>query len=306
MSKLASHTPRPRLLRSRGFTLVELLVVVAIIALLVSLLMPSLTRVKELARRTLCATNLHAIGKAWHFYFNENDNKPGALHHPHDELLWGDTLSQWNSFLHTKDWRLGPYYLGGGKLWQAGLLDQPGVFVCPSLERPSGQYYNQQRWAWRYVCPNAWRATLKNFWPPIPTHSSWTTYGRRRNNYYDNPGLASVAGGDHSDDQIQLSYTGVGAVKQPGTFSWMADTFVAPEVALESHVPTVNVLYLDGHVKYWEDKTGKVLYENGLPNWVWKVSGPGAEYNWKHDDIWMIIDGYHLEPLGSGTKGRNW
>ena len=48
--------------RMRGFTLIELLVVIAIISLLVSILIPSLKRAKELARRAVCASNLHQPG----------------------------------------------------------------------------------------------------------------------------------------------------------------------------------------------------------------------------------------------------
>ena len=46
---------------SAGFTLIEVLVVVAIIALLISVLLPSLARAKEMSRRTVCATRLHNI-----------------------------------------------------------------------------------------------------------------------------------------------------------------------------------------------------------------------------------------------------
>ena len=54
--------------KGKGFTLIELLVVIAIIALLVSLLLPSLSRARELAKRGICSTNLNGIGKAIKLY----------------------------------------------------------------------------------------------------------------------------------------------------------------------------------------------------------------------------------------------
>ena len=59
--------------KSRGFTLIELLVVIAIISLLVSILLPSLNRAKELARKVVCSANLHAIYYAWNMYRHEAD-----------------------------------------------------------------------------------------------------------------------------------------------------------------------------------------------------------------------------------------
>ncbi|MBI1373027.1 MAG: prepilin-type N-terminal cleavage/methylation domain-containing protein [Phycisphaera sp.] len=58
--------------RHRGFTLVELLVVVAIIALLISILLPSMVHARESAKRTVCASNLHQISVAATMYTNEN------------------------------------------------------------------------------------------------------------------------------------------------------------------------------------------------------------------------------------------
>jgi prepilin-type N-terminal cleavage/methylation domain-containing protein/prepilin-type processing-associated H-X9-DG protein len=52
--------------KSRGFTLIELLVVIAIIALLMSILMPALSRVKNQARTVACRANL----KQWNLYFS--------------------------------------------------------------------------------------------------------------------------------------------------------------------------------------------------------------------------------------------
>ncbi len=61
--------------RTKGFTLIELLVVIAIIALLVSILLPSLQRARELAKRAVCMANLNGIGKAFALYASEGDDR---------------------------------------------------------------------------------------------------------------------------------------------------------------------------------------------------------------------------------------
>jgi prepilin-type N-terminal cleavage/methylation domain-containing protein len=76
--------------KRKGFTLIELLVVVAIIALLISILLPSLSRARELAKRTVCASNLKEIGTAMYLYANDGDKFPATsgIHPAGDATYW--------------------------------------------------------------------------------------------------------------------------------------------------------------------------------------------------------------------------
>jgi len=78
----------------KGFTLIELLVVIAIIALLMSILMPALARVREMAQRVVCGTQLAGIGKAIAVYAGDDDSGrlpcAGFM-----ASIWGTTV--WNA-----------------------------------------------------------------------------------------------------------------------------------------------------------------------------------------------------------------
>ena len=87
-------------MRRKGFTLVELLVVIAIIALLMGILMPALARVRQLAFRMVCGTNLSGIGKAMLIYANDyEDELPRA----------GGRESEWGNVTWDAADRYGAY-----------------------------------------------------------------------------------------------------------------------------------------------------------------------------------------------------
>jgi len=62
-------------MKKKGFTLIELLVVIAIIAMLLAILMPALNKVKKIAQRVICGTNLKGLGTAETVYANDYDDE---------------------------------------------------------------------------------------------------------------------------------------------------------------------------------------------------------------------------------------
>jgi prepilin-type N-terminal cleavage/methylation domain-containing protein len=123
--------------RRGGFTLVELLVVIGIIALLIAILLPSLARARESAKNAQCLSNLRQLGMVYQFY--ANDNK--------DQIPIGyDGGSPWTGYFICQS---GAYYPLMGCLYQGHYLDAPQAFYCPSQNDPRWQY-----------------ATAENVYPP--------------------------------------------------------------------------------------------------------------------------------------------
>ena len=106
----------------KGFTLIELLVVIAIIALLLSILMPSLQKVKEQARNLICSTNEKSLFTAWSLYSSSNDGKLCNTYQ-YGSISFG---TPWQD---ESSWAWLPWVEATDTVFSVTILQTPGAYV---------------------------------------------------------------------------------------------------------------------------------------------------------------------------------
>ncbi len=118
-------------MKRKGFTLVELLVVISIIALLMAILMPALAKVKQLAHRMVCGTNLSGIGKSMIMYSTDNHEEYPIAGPPSSKRYgrWGTTAG-WQSQDRNQVWQSTATITSSFYLLIKFADAQPKQFVC--------------------------------------------------------------------------------------------------------------------------------------------------------------------------------
>lgn len=123
------------MIRRKGFTLIELLVVIAVIGLLVSILLPSLSRAMDQAKLVKCSANLHHIGKAAYLYAADNrsyvmrDSSVNQKRPGHE--LWA---AMYAPYLGGQE--VTPYERHWDEAYLTDLLDGMDVYRCPKVDDP--------------------------------------------------------------------------------------------------------------------------------------------------------------------------
>jgi prepilin-type N-terminal cleavage/methylation domain-containing protein len=160
--------------RRSGFTLIELLVVVAIIALLIAILLPSLARAKNQAKKTACASNMHQIGIALNTYGAEYENNlPPETGRGFETYGYGTTSTR-HLYMRWGYANVAPYTFPNGRTdtthWRelicmdVGTVKDPRVFFCPG----------QSNTTWMYTKPASSTTDPYSFLGPINAHSGYS------------------------------------------------------------------------------------------------------------------------------------
>jgi len=218
--------------RCDAFTLVELLVVVAVLAILMGLLMPALAQARHYARRTVCSSNLHQVSMAIHIYAEDfQDTIPfGPEGRPVTGSNFYTVTGNVTSLLSLEDGAP----VGLGLLLKDYLSEQPKVLFCPGADQPS----------------------------EADTQLARVGQAQAQSDFYYRHGSVALLSGKPGEFHIRLSNLGRNRNGQPikslvTDVQFLAHQSLAPfqVVTRTSHLrATSNIMFADGHVKTVSNK----------------------------------------------------
>jgi prepilin-type N-terminal cleavage/methylation domain-containing protein len=199
--------------RKRGFTLVELLVVIGIIALLISILLPALGRAREAAQRTACLSNIRQLGIAMQQYANDNKDFIPIGYMSQKQFSY---VVNWNNANGTRVSQMG--FLVSGNVISDGK-----AFYCPSEQDPQLSY-----------------DTPANPWPfgknPVDPHLTTPGLGHTRFGYMARPVADWPTSGPFFPSPMAKK-------SQLGNKALLADFVTDKKIIEARHKKGVNVLY---------------------------------------------------------------
>lgn len=209
----------------RAFTLMELLIVIAIISVLIMIMAPLFAGLKPIIRRFQCGTNMHSLVQGWGLY-TENNRKwiPSS-----DTGSWGGSWVNADGY-HSLD-KNSPNYMDYGPV-NGSIYKYTGaieLYKCPAFIEVNGYDYAITYGASSYLNGQHESAsyrpgTIKKFDKiENPAHTFWII--------------------DEWDNRMWIM--GSFAPFQYGPYHWW-------DVVAGNHMKGDNLAFVDGHVEYWQ------------------------------------------------------
>ena len=262
-------------MKKKGFTLIELLVVIAIIAMLMAILMPALSKVKKIASRVVCGTNLKGLGTAQTVYANDYDDEyvvqgAGGRH------TWDNFTKDWQD--PSKDWKNddGEITVGASLYLLVREADvSPKSFVCPSSDQKEYDGKNPSNFdivdLWDFASPTyedngAANCVSYSYHNPYAANGTGNSTGSKsryaadgtrsaafavmadKNPWFENVKLKVLAAADAQS--AQESVYKIGGATDPSETN-IDDGLQKYEIEVANAQPhdreSQNVLYADGH-----------------------------------------------------------
>ena len=216
---------RPR----KAFTLIELLVVIAIIALLLSIILPSLKRVKEAGKRTTCMANLRSLSQCLVLYANDNDSEiPSAT--TSGSNAWvdhvGGALPYYNLNENPQITEQQKEAIRRGLLWPY-CSDAIGMFRCPTTRLGNARSYS------------------------MPDSFNWDGFGPLMSAAGTTPNMYVKRLSKIRNSGGRMLFIDEGwATPLSWSIIWNRPAFW--DLVPEMHGFGTNLAFVDGHVEYWK------------------------------------------------------
>lgn len=252
-----------RVIRLAGFTLVELLVVLSIIALLLVLVLPAVNRALDQARRGACLSNLRGLGVAITVFSSNNMGKipTGPRTGPGSAMSAG----------YFWYWNISQNPQGGGPflaMEKEGTIRPSQAYFCPAQRDQKFTYGGAENW--NEQTPHRAGYTLR------PSHAHyWDTLDDIAVNISRMPHLSTFAGRAIAADIFGVAY-------------WTNDPGTSPNRSATTHPHGLNVLYGNGAARWVDDEAFSQFTQS--PGWGYQGWNFLDDRSPPHTGIWAELD----------------